>query len=94
MDDMPPRVIIRPDGHAPVTVPDELKAEWDNMPIWREQEYIRADIAAAALEAKDAEIARLRALLEDLTGEAENDTETPYFKVALFNARAALQAKE
>lgn len=50
--------------------------------------------AAAALEAKDAEIARLRALLEDLTGEAENDTETPYFKVALFNARAALQAKE
>lgn len=47
----PPRVIIRPDGTAPVTVPDDLLEEWRGRVIPTEQEYVRRDIVEAILRA-------------------------------------------
>lgn len=51
----PPRIVIRPDGTDPITVPDELLDEWQGKIIPGEQEYVRADIFAAL----QAEVARL-----------------------------------
>ena len=59
-DMFPPRVIIRPDGAAPVTVPDYLLDEWQDKPIPGPQEYVRRDLYDAIKRERD----RLRADLD------------------------------
>ena len=43
----PPRIVIGPDGRAPVGLPDDLREEWQGTIIPGPQEYVRADIFAA-----------------------------------------------
>lgn len=57
----PPRIVIGPDGRAPIGLPDDLRNEWQGTIIPGPQEYVRADIFAAL----QAEVARLR---EQTTG--------------------------